>query len=296
MRLILFIACLPYFVFAQKLESNIKYLALGDSYTIGASVVEEKRWPNQFIDSLRNLGFNIEKNDIIATSGWTTSSLINAISSADLEPDYNLVSILIGVNNFYQNKPVSIYRKELSEIIDSVLVLTNQDTQALFLVTIPDYGYTPFGENSIPSISADTDLYNGIKDSTAAKYGIPVFDITAISREGLNDPELVAIDGLHPSAKQYKLWVDLILNQMIGVPSSVKPTQRDYYNAYLSNENLIFKSLAEGLLKISKITGETISQKNIELNEEYILPLNRGLYGIQFVVGDKVFSEVIIQP
>ena len=85
------------------------------------------------------------------------------MNNANLHPQYNLVSILIGVNNFYQNRPVVQYRNELSEIIDSALVLVNQDTNAVFMVTIPDYGYTPFGQSQISSISANTDLYNSIK-------------------------------------------------------------------------------------------------------------------------------------
>ena len=132
---------------SQFLQDTIRFIALGDSYTIGQSVDESDRWPNQFIDSLSELNLEIEKNITLATTGWTSGNLLQALSETSLKKDFNLVSILIGVNNFYQNQPIENFRLELSNIIDFALTLTNQDTNGLFLITIPDYGYTPFGEN-----------------------------------------------------------------------------------------------------------------------------------------------------
>lgn len=289
MRLLVVLFCAPLLLFSQYLPQDISYLALGDSYTIGASVIEEKRWPNQFIDSLSNLGYNIEKNDIIAVSGWTTTSLLNAMESADLAPNYNLISILIGVNNFYQSKPVDLYREELSEIIDSALVLANQDTNALFLVTIPDYGYTPFGESNTTTISSNTDLYNNIKGSTADEYGIPVYDITDISREGLNDPELVAIDGLHPSAKQYDLWVDLILEEMLSASETASTLTIETPKFELIQDDNQFQVLSnkKGEFRVFNLEGRLIRKG--DSNTSFQLP--KGVFVFQYAQDGKITQQ-----
>lgn len=264
--------------FSQTLPNSIKYLALGDSYTIGSSVNEFDRWPNQFIDSLQKVGFQIEKNDIIATAGWTTSSLLQAIGNSNFENDYNLVSILIGVNNFYQKKSVDLFRKELTAIIDSALIFTNQDTNALFLVTIPDYGYTPFGQGQLGSISVDTDLYNSIKDSTAKVYGINVYDITDISRQGLIDVDLIAVDDLHPSAKQYSLWVDKIIGEMIGLETLKLETKFSYFELTQGPDYIHICSKYNGFISISDINGKRVYAKEVNENISKKLTLKKGVY------------------
>ncbi len=275
----------------QVLPSSISYLALGDSYTIGASVDPNGRWPNQFIDSLVKLGYTINRNDIVATTGWNTRSLLNGMNNANLQPQYNLVSILIGVNNFYQNRPVDQYRNELSEIIDSALVLVNQDTNAVFLVTIPDYGYTPFGQSQISSISANTDLYNSIKDSTAKEYGIPVYEITEISREGLNDPDLVASDDLHPSAKQYGLWVDKIIDEMLSFSTNIE--KLDFL---IESDGLLIHADEAALLKVFDFNGKLLKQSSLSKNSNFKVELHAGTYvlNLQSAKGIKV-SKVIIK-
>lgn len=270
---IIFLSLLSTIVKSQNLPANIHYLALGDSYTIGESVNEQGRWPNQFVDSLSKLGYVINQNDIVATTGWTTGNLLNGMENADLKPEYNLISILIGVNNFYQYRPVDEYRMELSEIIDSALVLSNQDTNAIFLVTIPDYGYTPFGQSQISTISANTNLYNAIKDSTAKEYGIPVYDITEISRDGLNDQELVATDGLHPSVKQYGLWVDKIIEEMIGLPSSVEEV-----HYLLDGDGLVIKSEDAAVLKVLDTNGRIVFESEIPMGSSLKFTLPTGFY------------------
>ncbi|NQU32933.1 MAG: T9SS type A sorting domain-containing protein, partial [Bacteroidetes bacterium] len=198
---------------AQKIvvDKEVRMLALGDSYTIGASVAERVRWPHQFIDALRARGFTGNYPDYIAKSGWTTKNLLQGID-ANLNENigYNLVSILIGVNNQYQGVPINSYSPDLREIIDIALKLVQNNKSKVFILSIPDYAYTPFG-NGNTSISNGIDEYNRIKRSIASEYGIAFIDITPISREGLNDPSLVAIDGLHPSAVQYGKWVKEII-------------------------------------------------------------------------------------
>ena len=203
-------------MFGQNLHLNreVRMLVLGDSYTIGESVEIDQRWPHQFVTDLRKLGANADLPDYIAKTGWTTSNLLDGIDSKlDKEKDYNLVSILIGVNNQYQGRDISIYEPELRRIIDLALGITGQDTSRLFVLSIPDYAYTPFGKGDT-SISKEIDAYNEINHRVSVEYGIAWIDITPISRRGLNDPSLVAMDGLHPSGEQYREWVEKLIRQL----------------------------------------------------------------------------------
>jgi len=182
-----------------------KFLALGDSYTIGESVAESERWPNQLAAKLK-----IPQPKIIATTGWRTDNLKDAIDAASLKPEYNLVSLLIGVNNQYQGKPIEVYEREFEELLQTAIKLAKGKKKNVFVVSIPDYGFTPFGKAKQEKISAELDQYNAINKRIAAKYGVKYFNITEISRKGLEDAELVAGDGLHPSGKMYGQWVELI--------------------------------------------------------------------------------------
>ena len=188
-----------------------KYLALGDSYTIGESVPEDERWPVQLAEALRKKGKTIEGPKIIATTGWRTDNLKNAIDIANLKDEYGLVSLLIGVNNQYQGKPIDVFAKEFEELLNISIRLAGGKKENVFVVSIPDYGYTPFGKQKQAKISKELDEYNRISKEITEKYKIRYFYITNISRKGLDDPSLVASDGLHPSGKQYGQWVDLIL-------------------------------------------------------------------------------------
>lgn len=182
-----------------------KFLALGDSYTIGESVAESERWPNQLAAKLK-----LKEPRIIATTGWRTDQLKAAIEAANLKPEYDLVSLLIGVNNQYQGKPIEIYEREFEELLQASINLAKGKKKNVFVVSIPDYGYTPFGKAKQETISLELDQYNAINKRIAAKYGVRYFNITAISRKGFEDTELVAADGLHPSGKMYAQWVELI--------------------------------------------------------------------------------------
>ena len=197
-----------------QLENPIRFLALGDSYTIGQSVAMQARWPVQLADSLEKRGFEIDTLGIIATTGWRTDNLLNAMQNKQLEDKgFNLVSVLIGVNNQYQGRPISQYVTELASILDSAILYAGGDPSHVFVVSIPDYAYTPFGQQSPDpeQISAELDQYNAISKDMAESLGIVYFDITGISRQGLEKPEYVANDGLHPSGVQYTEWVNLIL-------------------------------------------------------------------------------------
>jgi lysophospholipase L1-like esterase len=190
-------------------KKEYKYLALGDSYTIGESVSEQDRWPNQLADQLK-----IPHPKIIATTGWRTDDLANAIKVADLKEEYDLVSLLIGVNNQFQGKSAAHYEIEFEELLKTSIKLAKGKTKNVFVVSIPDYGFTPYGKPKQEAITKQIDEFNAINKRIAKKYKIAYFNITEISRKGLEDPTLVAKDGLHPSGKMYLLWVELIFEKL----------------------------------------------------------------------------------
>lgn len=196
----------------SQLNKNvaINFLALGDSYTIGESVKEEERWPEQLATALRLKGYTVEKPRIIATTGWRTDQLKKAIEETQLKQRFNLVSLLIGVNNQYQGKSPESYKTEFLELLNKAIQLADGKKENVFVVSIPDYGFTPFGKPRQEQISKELDEYNTINKNITEANGIRYINITDISRNGITQPELVADDNLHPSGLQYKLWVDRI--------------------------------------------------------------------------------------
>ncbi len=187
-----------------------KYLALGDSYTIGEGVAEQDRWPNQLAEKWRKDGKVVADPQIIATTGWRTDELIQAIHKAKLKNEYDVVSLLIGVNNQYQGKLADQYAVEFEELINTSIRLAKGNTKNVFVVSIPDYGYTPFGNTRQEVISKEIDQFNLINKKIADQYQIAYISITDISRKALQDTELVASDGLHPSGHMYAQWADRI--------------------------------------------------------------------------------------
>lgn len=223
-RLLSILLFLSFQSMAQKLivHEEVRLLALGDSYTIGESVALSSRWPMQLVDSLQKRGIDCLQPKIIATTGWRTDNLKNAISKTKFKKDeeYNLVSLLIGVNNYYQGKPVESYAPEFEDLLKTAIQLADGDKSSVFVLSIPDYGYTPFGKENQQKISEGIDSFNAVNKSICDKYGIKYYDITDISRRGLDEPDLVAADGLHPSEKMYSEWVEVIL-------SDIKVVQKD---------------------------------------------------------------------
>jgi acyl-CoA thioesterase-1 len=208
---------MPLVISAQslKVQSPVRFLALGDSYTIGQSVLPLQNWPNQLKDSLAVRNIPTDTLRIIATTGWRTDNLLNAITGQGLDSGhFNLVSLLIGVNNQYQGTPFSQYIIQFPQLVDSAIRYAGGDTSHVFIVSIPDYAYTPFGiqQGDTAMISAQIDTYNLFAQRYADSLGIQFFNITPISRMGLADPALVdTIDGLHPSPLQYSMWISLML-------------------------------------------------------------------------------------
>ncbi len=193
---------------------TFKLLSLGDSYTIGQSVCISCRFPEQLKDSLIE-NFNsqdIFSLEIIAQTGWTTTNLKSAIASANPTADFDLVTLLIGVNNQYQNKPFSLYQTEFIELVDTAISLVGGEASNLIVVSIPDYAYTPFGQNSnSETISAELETYNNYAQNYCNTNGLTYVYITDITQQGLNNPDLVASDNLHPSSLAYSKFVERIL-------------------------------------------------------------------------------------
>lgn len=195
---------------SEQPESNkIKYLALGDSYTIGESVDELERWPNLLAGMLEEKLDSPIDVTIIAKTGWTTDELMDAVSAARLSDEYDMVSLLIGVNNQYRGYPIKQYRKEFEQLLAQSIQLAEGDKSRVFVLSIPDYGVTPFAREKNPQkIAVEIDQYNNIARQICEKQEITFFDITEISRNAVNDPSLIANDGLHPSGKMYGLWAE----------------------------------------------------------------------------------------
>ena len=195
-----------------------KYLALGDSYTIGESVEADKRWPVQLTKTLIANGKMIDEPVIIATTGWRTDDLKNAIVNARLKNEYDFVSLLIGVNNQFQGKSVDQYEIEFEDLLLSAITLAKGISGNVFVVSIPDYGYTPYGKARQIEISKAIDHFNEVSEKVSRKHGVKYFYITDISRRGLDQADLVAADGLHPSGKMYEVWVERISKALIAKP------------------------------------------------------------------------------
>ena len=199
-------------------KNTSKFLALGDSYTIGQSVEVNQRWPVQFLKELKSSVNAIDTLQIIARTGWRVDELKEAMNSSNLEPPYGLVSLLIGVNNQYQGQNANDFRPEFIEILEKSIKLVNDRKERLFVVSIPDWGASPYGFGfDRAKVSKEINDFNSVVKEESEKRGLRYFDITAISRRALLDRTLIASDGLHPSGKMYKLWVD----KMIPIISKV---------------------------------------------------------------------------
>ena len=190
--------------------STVRFLALGDSYTIGESVAELQRWPVQLVDVLTKAGYRTQPPDIVAVTGWRTDDLKKALRARKLPHNYDLVSLLIGVNNQYQGRSISEYEREFEDLLEIAIAHAGGDRSNVFVLSIPDYGFTPFGREKQNKISEQIDMFNSVNRTITERRGITYIDITDISRLGLEDPGLLATDGLHPSGRMYALWVERI--------------------------------------------------------------------------------------
>jgi len=200
----------------EQEQPKLRYLALGDSYSIGESVDPSMRYPVQIADSLEKRGYLMEDPRIIAVTGWTTSDLKAGIAAASPQGPYDLVSLLIGVNNQYRGLDMNTYKKEFGELIDQSILFAGNNTGRVIVLSIPDWGVTPFASGrDREKIAREIDQYNAINKEITMSKEIVWIDVTAISRLALNDATLIAGDGLHPSGKMYTEWVRLAVPEIV---------------------------------------------------------------------------------
>jgi len=189
------------------------YLALGDSYTIGEGLDLEESWPFQLTRLLNNKGFNFNPPKIIAKDGWQTDELIKAINE-ELEDHelYDMVSLLIGVNNQYDEEPFGKYKSEFKKLLETAISRCKYKNKAVFVVSIPDYGVTPFAtEKGKTKAIDDLIKYNAYAKKQCQKHNVPFYDITDLSAKLNKTNNMLVEDGLHPNAKQYHAWVESFL-------------------------------------------------------------------------------------
>ncbi len=192
-------------------DTTLSYLALGDSYTIGTGVAPAVRLPNQLAKELLvSERIKLEPLEIVARNGWRTDNLANALSAAPPGEDWDLVSLLIGVNDQYQGFGLSGYQARFLGLLQSAIQFAGGDPSKVFVVSIPDYAFTSFGGGN-EKVSQEIEAFNAAAKAIAQDNGVAFYDIVSISREGLTEPTLVANDNLHPSGLQYSRWVSEVL-------------------------------------------------------------------------------------
>lgn len=198
-------------------DTTYSWLALGDSYTIGESVAASENFPHQTAALLNQQGDIFSEPQIIAKTGWTTDELNDAINKNVIEPPYSVVTLLIGVNNQYRGRTVSNYQPEFEALLKKAISFAGGKAKHVFVLSIPDWGVTPFAVNSDrEKVAAEIDAYNVANKQIATRHGVHYIDITPATREASNDRTLVAPDGLHPSAKEYGKWAGMLAAAIHG--------------------------------------------------------------------------------
>ncbi|HUE97878.1 MAG TPA: SGNH/GDSL hydrolase family protein [Anaerolineales bacterium] len=194
-----------------------RYLALGDSYTIGEGVSEEDRWPKQLARLLESEGIQTEVA-IIARTGWTTDELWQGIQAGEIRPPYDLVSLLIGVNNQYRGYNINKYREQFIFLLHKSIEYAGGKPNHVIVLSIPDWGVTPFASGRDgEQIAKQIDEFNSVNRAEAEKAGAHYVDVTPVSRKADKDTALIAPDGLHPSGRMYSEWAELVLPNALKV-------------------------------------------------------------------------------
>ena len=186
---------------------STRFLALGDSYTIGEGVEATGRWPNQLAARL-----GLDAPEIVAQTGWTTDELGAAMDAHAFHPPYALVTLLIGVNNQYRGRDLASYRGEFTQLLQRAIELAGDNPRHVVVVSIPDWGITPFARGrDTDAIAREIDAYNAANREIAANSHAHYADVTGISRDRGEREDMLVSDGLHPSAAMYTRWLDAIL-------------------------------------------------------------------------------------
>jgi lysophospholipase L1-like esterase len=190
---------------------SITYLALGDSYTVGQAEPQSQSFPFQLVDSLNARSFAVEKPNVIAVTGWTTDDLINGIASAGISgKKFGFVTLLIGVNDQYQQLSIDNYKQKFMQVLNQAIAFAGGDKNRVFVLSIPDWGVTPFADGQDSVIYPQIMAFNAVNQSITQSMGISYINITDVSRTAGKDASLIAPDGLHFSGRMYAMWVALL--------------------------------------------------------------------------------------
>jgi len=202
-------------------QKTLSFLALGDSYTIGESVPVYLSFPYQTVQLLRKKGIAVHAAEIVAKTGWTTDELMAGIDKTVLEKEYDIVTLLIGVNNQYRGKPTDAYAIEFETLLNKAIAFAGSKKKQVFVLSIPDWGATPFAEGrDRKKIAAEIDDFNSINRKITESRGIAYISITEGTREAPSNPQLVAKDGLHPSGDDYARWANKLVLEIL---QSIRP-------------------------------------------------------------------------
>jgi len=206
--LLIFIAAMKQRPLQHKTHT---YLALGDSYTIGEGIAVEESFPLQVVNILRAKGIDFKTPKVIAKTGWTTDELQSAIQNSKLEGRYDFVSLLVGVNDQYRKRNVGDYISEFESLLQQAIHYAGNNANKVIVLSIPDWSVTPFGIGATQAqIASEIDQFNEANKQVAEKYHVHYIDITPGTRQAVCDAGLIAEDGLHPSAKEYRKWAKKI--------------------------------------------------------------------------------------
>lgn len=190
----------------------MRFLALGDSYTIGEGVPPDQRWPLQLAGLLQSRGLARLDTQIIARTGWTTAELVAAVRAADPRGPFDLVSLLIGVNNQYRGLPLEQYQLEFKQLLDQAQDFAGGQPGRVLVLSIPDWGCTPFAAGRDRArVAEEIDCFNAVNALETAEAGARYIEITALTRRLADEPTWLAADGLHPSGAQYDQWAELCI-------------------------------------------------------------------------------------
>ena len=195
-----------------KTQDSCRYLALGDSYTHGEGVGSGERWPEQLAAALRRESIDIDEVRVIARTGWTSQELADGMDQESVQPGYDLVSLQVGVNNQYREQTPDTYRASFCSLLVRAIYLANDRAGRVLVVSIPDWGHTPFAldqRRDGARVARELDGYNLIAREETLRSGAQWIDITPISRRQAS--AWIGADGLHPTAAQYAAWVEVIL-------------------------------------------------------------------------------------
>jgi lysophospholipase L1-like esterase len=205
-------------VIVNNFTDSVNYLALGDSYTIGTSIDEIDNYPNQTFQLLKGAKFTMNSVQIIARNGWTADDLKNGLASANKKSVYQIVTILIGVNNQYQSRPIKDFETAFVSLLQSAITLTGNKSKRVFVISIPDWGITPFASGrDRKEIATEIDNYNLVCEKNAKAYGANFINITDAYRLDGYKTEYLAVDGLHPSKLEYTKWAIRLTQQITNV-------------------------------------------------------------------------------